>query len=44
MPPHNFDVVRRLAVLCLKICRLKDIGVASDSRHLQMRRQKCEMG
>ena len=40
----KFDVVTRLAALCSEICGLKDIGVASNSRHLQMREQKCEMG
>jgi hypothetical protein len=40
----DFDVVSRLSALCSEICRLKDVGVASNSRHLQMRGQKCEMG
>jgi hypothetical protein len=44
MRPPNFDVVMRLAALCSKICRLNDIGLASNSRHLQMRGQKCVMG
>ena len=44
MPPCNFDVVMRLTAICSETCHLKDIGVASNWRHLQMRGRKCEMG
>jgi len=43
MPPGNFDLVMRPAALCSKIGHLKDIRVASNSGHLQMRGQKREM-